>query len=73
MTSLVPSFLSFQRDTKPQPFFPSVTRQEKVFGETGPASDKLGIIISHFQMKQLKLQEIKWLTKYTTSKWQGEL
>lgn len=36
--SLVP-FFSFQRDTEPQ---------EKVLGKTGPASDKLGIIISHF-------------------------
>ena len=70
MTNLVPSFLSLQRYTKP--LFPSVTRQEKVFGETGPASDKVGIIVSHFQMKQLKLLEIKWLIKYTTSKWQGE-
>ena len=70
MTNLVHSFLSFQRDTKP--LYPSVTRQEKVFGKTGPASDKVGIIVSHFRMKQLKLLEIKWLTKYTTSKWQGE-
>lgn len=41
--SLVPSFFSFQRDTKPQFVF-LFTDKTAGFGKTGPALDKLGII-----------------------------